>query len=100
MLFGLFLTHSRRALRALESPARLRGMRSNDLTPAQHRLLAERVQPLLGYLTRLQTRMDQRAFPADDELLLLVRRAQSAVEALHVELRYRGCAGGVGRVKK
>ena len=72
-------------------------MRSHDLTAEQNRALAKRVQPLLGYLTRLQMRMDAEAFPADDSLLLLVRRAQAAVEALHVELHYRSCDGGVGR---
>ncbi len=31
-------------------------------------------------------RMDAEGFPVDDSLLLLVRRAQDAVEHLHVEL--------------
>ena len=42
--------------------------------------MAEHVRPLLGYLTRLQTRMDEEGFQVDDSLLLLlllVRRAQT-----------------------
>jgi len=54
-------------------------MHSSDLSADQLRAIAERIQPLLGYLSRLQARVDAEGFPADDELLLLVREAQDAV---------------------
>ena len=66
-----------------------------DARPAPR--MAERIQPLLGYLSRLQARMDVEGFPIDDELLLLVRDAQDAVRAavrppaLRI-VRWRGAA--------
>ena len=54
-------------------------MRSSDLTAEQVRVMADRIQPLLGYLSRLQARMDVEGFPVDDGLLVLVREARDAV---------------------
>ena len=58
--------------------------------------MAERIQPPLGNLSRLQARMDVEGFLIDDELLVLVREAQDAVERLFVKLHYLTC-DGVGR---
>lgn len=71
-------------------------MQSADLTTDQLRAMAERIQPLLGYLSRLKARMDAEGFPIDDDLLVLVREAQDATERLFVKLHYQSCEG-VGR---
>ena len=74
-------------------------MRSEQLTEAQLDALFERLRPTLAYLTRLQKRMDKRAFPDDDRLLLLVREAQNALQALCVEIHYLSC-DNVGRPRR
>jgi hypothetical protein len=71
-------------------------MRSDDLTPAQARVLKEQLRPMLSYLGRLQRRMHKRHFPPEDKLVHLVRDAYNAVHALNVEVHYLGCTSGVG----
>jgi hypothetical protein len=68
-------------------------MRSEQLTDNQLQALAERLRPMLGYLSRLQARMAQQGFSADDRLVVLVGAAQQAMQALTVELHYLSCDG-------
>lgn len=42
--------------------------------------------------------MDQRGFPVDDELYLLVKRAREAMDELFIATHYLGC-DNVGRRK-
>jgi len=74
-------------------------MRSDQLSQAQLDALFERLRPTAGYLSRLQSRMDNRDFTDDDRLLLLVREAQKALQALCMEIHYLSC-DGVGRPRK
>ena len=74
-------------------------MHSDQLTQAQLDTLFERLRPTLSYLSRLQKRMDVRAFPDDDRLPLLVRDGQKALQALCMEMHYLSC-DGVGRPRK
>jgi hypothetical protein len=71
-------------------------MHSNRLTRAQLNQLAERIRPMLGYVTRLSERMDATAFDVSDPLLLKVRRAQDALHELSVHLHYLS-VDGAGR---
>jgi hypothetical protein len=87
---GSLKANSRRGRNRPRNPSAA-AMRSSDLTPDQVRQIAARIQPLLGYLSRLEARMDREAFPVDDELLLLARRAQASVEALYMGLHYLKC---------
>lgn len=68
-------------------------MHSRQLTAEQLRILAARIRPHLGYLTRLERRMEQEKFPADDRLYELTCDAQEAVQALFVELNNRASSG-------
>ncbi len=43
-------------------------MHSRQLTPEQLRIIEARIQPLLGYLTRLEHRMERDGLPIDDRL--------------------------------
>lgn len=69
-------------------------MRSDDLTDA--RALAERLRPMLGYLSRLTKRMEQERFPVDDELYLSARGAYNAMHDLTVKTHYLSCKGQTG----
>ncbi len=68
-------------------------MHSRQLTAEQLRIIQARIQPLLGYLTRLERRMEHEGFPVDDRLYELTRDAQEAVERLFVELNQRASRG-------
>ena len=59
-----------------------------------------RLRPTLGYLGKLLRRMEQRDFPPDDKLYLLVKDAHDALFALNTETHYLSCSGGVGRKQK
>ena len=62
-------------------------MTSDDVTAAQADALANRVGPMLGYLTRLRERMQQRAWAASDPLYAEVIAAREAMHRLHLTLR-------------
>ena len=62
-------------------------MDSRSVTAAQASELANRVAPMLGYLTRLADRMQKRAWAADDPVYVDVRAAQDAMHRLHLTLR-------------
>src|SRR5688500_18234861 len=51
-----------------DSPARLSGMDSRDLSKEQAELLLAQIWPMLGYLGRLKARMERRRFPQNDKL--------------------------------
>ena len=68
-------------------------MNSRDLTPEQARLMAEKLRPTLGYLTRLQRRMDEEKFPAHDPVYVTVSEAQAAMQDLCMVLHYRTASG-------
>jgi hypothetical protein len=84
----------------MESPAvagRSKSVDSNGLKPWQAKRIGAVLYPALGYLSRLQRRMEQRGFPAQDPLYLLVTRAFEVLHHLCIELHYRSCDRGVGR---
>ena len=49
-----------------------------------------------NYLIRLQRRMEQRGFPADDSLVILVREAHNAMHKLTTRVHYLGCRSKTG----
>jgi hypothetical protein len=71
-------------------------MRSDQLTDAQIGAIAEKIRPMLRYLSRLEKRILEQKFPEDDRLLVLVRAARSGFQALHMELHYLSCEN-IGR---
>lgn len=71
-------------------------MDSSQPTTDQAKLMAERVQPMLGYLNALRARCEKR-LPVDDKLRLDAERAYDALHRLSVTLHYMSCQGGVGR---
>ena len=72
-------------------------MRSDDLTRDQAQALKNKLQPMLGYLSRLKRRMVRRGFPPDDPLLLADCQAEDAMHALHVKVHYLSCGDVTGR---
>ena len=72
-------------------------MNSRDLTPEQAEALLNRLGPVLGYLNRVRSRMEQRHFPSDDRLYRMIVEARDKMHSLTVELHYMSCKGGVGR---
>jgi hypothetical protein len=76
---------------------RSKGVDSNGLKRWQAKRIGAALHPALGYLSRLQRRMEQRGFPPQDQLYQLVTRAFEALHHLCIELHYRSCDGGVGR---
>ena len=65
------------------------------LTYDQLAKLKEQVGRHLRYYNRLQRRMEQRGFCAEEHAL--VSEAIHKVHALSVHLHYASCRGGVGR---
>ena len=72
-------------------------MDSNELTPAQAKILHTAVHRTLGYLFRLRARMEKAGFPPGDKLFRLTDSAYDALHSLSVELHYLSCPSGVGR---
>ena len=74
------------------------GVDSSGLKPWQTKRVAAALRPALGYLHRLQRRMEQRGFPPQDPLYQLVARAYEGMHHLHIELHYHSYDGvSVGR---
>jgi hypothetical protein len=71
-------------------------MRSDQLTDAQIGAIAEKIRPMLRYLSKLEKRILEQNFPEDDRLLVLVRAARSDFQGLHMELHYLSCEN-IGR---
>jgi hypothetical protein len=57
--YGAIAPQNKAPLNAQVSARTLIGMRSTDLTADQAQALAERLRPILGYLSRLTKRMEQ-----------------------------------------
>ena len=70
-------------------------MDSRDVTAARAEALANRVGPMLGYLTRLRDRMQRRAWAADDPLYVDAKAAQDAMHRLH--LAFAGAVAAAAR---
>jgi hypothetical protein len=70
---------------------------SLKLRPWQARKIAALLQPAVGYLTRLQRRMEVTGFPPNDPLYVATVQAQRAMQSLLVDLHYLACESGVGR---
>jgi hypothetical protein len=71
-------------------------MNSEQLRPWQARKIRKALVPALGYLTRLQRRMELTGFPPNDPLYVATVKAQTALESLLIDLHYRSCQSGVG----
>ena len=72
-------------------------MDSSGLKPWQAERSAAALRPSLGYLSRLQRRMEERGILPQEPLYQLVVRAYEALHHLFIERHYRSCDGGVGR---
>ena len=66
----------------------------SDLTPQQAAELAGRLQPMLGFLTRLTNRMQKRGWRASDAAYQAAWHARDGLHELCVRLRYAGCGPG------
>jgi hypothetical protein len=73
-------------------------MTRDDIQPAQAAAIRKIVWPMLGYLTRLQQRMEKVGFTLNDPLYQSVKKARESVFDLSMDLHYLSCTGGVGRV--
>lgn len=63
-------------------------MDSTSLTEQQAEVLRNRVGSMLGYVGRLQRRMQLLGWPCSDPLYQNIRAAEEALHALHVRLIY------------
>ncbi len=72
-------------------------MDSSKLRPWQARKIRVSLEKSLGYLTRLQRRMELTGFPQNDPLFALTVRARHDMQMLLMELHYLSCESGVGR---
>lgn len=61
------------------------------LTPTEARRLHEVLQPQLGYLNRLVTRMEKTGFYHMDPFFQRVVKTRDAMHDLVIRLHYRGC---------
>lgn len=57
-------------------------MRSNVLTPVQHKAVRAGLTPLVSYLAKLRERIHERGFEIDNELRVLVAQAHDAMDRL------------------
>ena len=71
-------------------------MNRNKLNPWQARKMIEKLQPALGYLSRMQRRMELTGFPPNDRLYVATVQARNSLQSLLVDLHYLSCEGGVG----
>jgi hypothetical protein len=69
-----------------------------NLTREQAAAVSAKIGPMLGYLVRLRQRIDKVGFLPGDPLYVLVRDAENKLHHLSVELHYRSCESGVGKV--
>jgi hypothetical protein len=73
-------------------------MDSKDLTTVQALAISKLPFRLANYIYRLKSRMVKVGFLPDDPLYQKVKAAYDAVFDLSIDLHYRGCTGGVGRL--
>ena len=69
-------------------------MDSTSLTEQQAELLRNRIGTMLGYVGRLQRRMQLLGWPSSDPLYQNVRAAEDALHDLHVRLIYLAAPPG------
>ena len=69
-------------------------MDSYSLTQGQAENVRSRIGQMLGYVGRLQRRMQLRGWPADDPLYADVARTEKALHELHVRLIYLAAPPG------
>ena len=79
-----------------QTRATLAGMDHRDVQPWQAAKIGERIGPMLRYLGKLRTRMEQVGFAPDDKLYRCVSDAYRAMHGLSVTLHYLTCEHGVG----
>jgi hypothetical protein len=73
---------------------------SSNLATWQAKTLYAALRPALGFLYRLQERMEKRGFPPGDPLFRLTANAYDALHSLCIELHCMECESGVGRKRK
>jgi hypothetical protein len=66
-------------------------MEASDLTATQVSELYAKVRPMFHYLAKLQKRMEERQFYADDRLYLEVKTARHAMQLLAKDLHRLAC---------
>jgi hypothetical protein len=71
-------------------------MGSNNLKPWQAQIIGKSLGRHLNHVYRLKSRIERVGFKSDDPLFVKVKAAYDAVFDLSIDLRYRGCSGGVG----
>jgi hypothetical protein len=64
---------------------------TDDLTAEQIESLLAKVTPALQYFYRLRRRIEQRGFPRDDKVRVLVERTHDALHDLRIALHYAAC---------
>jgi hypothetical protein len=74
-------------------------MSSANLTTAQCRALQEQLALMLGYLNKLRHRMQNKSFPLDDPLRVLVSQAQETMQTLVTEIRCHAAESGQKRIE-
>ena len=72
-------------------------MDADMLRPWQAERMLEVLRPTLGYLSRLQRRMEKVGFLPTDPLYVQVRLAYDSMHSLCMDLHYRSCKSGVGK---
>lgn len=71
-------------------------MNRHDLSKEQCQKMHDALAPTLGYLSKLQRRIDDERFPQDDALRRDVADAHAAMMKLTMQLHYLTC-GNVGQ---
>ena len=72
-------------------------MDADTLRPWQAMRMLDVLRPTLGYLSRLQSRMEKVGFLPTDPLYVGVRLEYDAMHSLCMDLHYRSCQSGVGK---
>jgi hypothetical protein len=70
---------------------------SSNLRPWQALKIRKSLEKALGYLARLQRRMELMGFPPNDPLFVMTVRTRHDMQMLLMELHYLSCESGVGR---
>jgi hypothetical protein len=68
-------------------------MNRDDIKHWQAERICKALFPTKNYLVRLRRRMEQRRFPHDDPLYLLVCAAHEALNRLRLDVHYLSCGG-------
>jgi hypothetical protein len=68
-------------------------MNSDDIKHAQPKVIEAALEPMVGYLHRLQARMEKVGFTPSDSYFQAVARAYDATQALCMATHYLTCDG-------